>query len=74
MGLLNLDGLNMDLTCPKCGQKFTETFGRVKDDQLFFCPFCGVELGLRTNRQAKALELANEHLAFYVGKSGVKPH
>lgn len=46
----NLDGQSIDLPCPHCQRKLSQTIGKIKTNPTLRCPNCGQTFSVDANQ------------------------
>lgn len=57
------DGSPIELSCPKCGHKFSERLGKLKTNPQIPCGGCGVPIQIEADSLNTALGQVDESLA-----------
>ena len=56
---MNFDSTNVDLECPNCSKKFSETIGRLKNDPKILCE-CGCTITIDSSDLRNGLSTLDE--------------
>ena len=60
---LDTSGVQLQIPCPNCQQKISETIGRLKDDLKVTCTSCGTAFAVNSTEFDKGVEAAEKMLA-----------
>ncbi|PRG29270.1 hypothetical protein C6T62_24285 [Burkholderia multivorans] len=47
---INFDSHRVDVSCPKCSKKISETLGRLKRDPTLTCPVCKSDIRIEASQ------------------------
>lgn len=59
---LDVENVDIDLSCSACGKEFKERFGRLKTQQHAICPHCGSTVLVDTEEAARKIKSIEEDL------------
>lgn len=60
---LDTSSVQLQIPCPSCEQKISETIGRLKDDPNVTCSSCGTAFTINSTEFDKGVEVAEKMLA-----------
>jgi endogenous inhibitor of DNA gyrase (YacG/DUF329 family) len=72
---VNLDDERMSLDCPKCGRKFQERIGRLKNSPTINCPGCGQPIKIEASSLragVNKVQASLDKLGAAIGRIGKK--
>lgn len=59
---LDLDSHRIDLKCPGCGHKLSETIGRLKRNPTLTCSGCGQEIAVKADELKRGIDSVQRSL------------
>ncbi len=62
---LNFDSAEIDLTCPKCANKFKQRIGQLKNDPDIPCPDCGASIHIEAKGLRDGLKSADKAVDYF---------
>jgi DNA-directed RNA polymerase subunit RPC12/RpoP len=67
---IDIDAHRIELTCPHCGHKLSETIGRLKTNPHLVCPACRGGIDIQADQLRAAFEKVKRALAHFGRKRG----
>lgn len=58
-----IDAHRIDIPCPQCGHKLSETIGKLKTDPKLICPACGTGIEIDAAQMRRDLAGVEQQLA-----------
>lgn len=58
----NLDGIEVEIPCPKCEKPIPEKIGRLKNDATLICPACGATIAIEAEQFRESVRRVNESI------------